>query len=248
MLHSLEKIVSAVARRCPLRVRPITYFSGQRFNQDLSAAPLYGPCDLARTDGKFDRMEADSDHEQKIKQMSGMIPSQPTSSGNLDACLAPAAFSPERFFFFTLTFLIMTIGSVTVFLYLGDDPFGVQIAAIVCYTSAIVLYTFSANRRMPRYLFRCPIVQTQLPRIALRHLIFVAVVFVLLTAGIQLRPYVPPSWLVASGARKSIPPLATVLFILSACLAIAQILTNRSLLNRAHLQHNSREPDHANSL
>jgi hypothetical protein len=193
-------------------------------------------------------MEAGAADERESKQMSGMTPSQPKTSVTLDACLAPPAFSPERFLFFTLIFLIMTIGSLALFLYLGDDPFGVQIAAIVCYTSAVVLYTFSANRGTPRYLFRCPIVQTQLPRIARRHLIFVAVVFVLLTGALHLRPYMPPSWLIASGARNSMPPFAAVLIVLSACLALAQTLTNRSLLNRAHTQHSSREPDHANSL
>ena len=154
-----------------------------------------------------------------------------------DPCLAPPTFSLERFFLFTLTFLIMTVGSFALLLSLGDGPFGIKIAAVVSYTAAIVLYTFSANRATPRYLFRCPVVQTQLPRIALRHLMFVAVLFAFLTAALQLRPHMPPSWLVPSGGRKGVPPLATGLIVFSGCLALAQILTNRSLLNRAHLQH-----------
>lgn len=179
--------------------------------------------------------------------MSNMTPSQQASLVTVDPCLVPPIFSLERFFVFTLIFLVMTVGSVALFLYLGDDPFGIQIAAVVCYTSAIILYTFSANRGLPRYLFRCAIVQSQLPRIARRHLIFVAVLFVVLTAALQLRPHMPPSWLVARGARRNPPPLTTVLLILFVCLALVQILTNRALLNRAHLQPSAPGPDRGNS-
>jgi hypothetical protein len=77
---------------------------------------------------------------------------------------------------------------------------------------------------------------------------FVAVLFVLLTAALQLRSHMPPSWLVASGAPKSLSHLTTVLFILSACLALAQILTNRSLLNRAHNERSTSDPVRSRSL
>lgn len=167
--------------------------------------------------------------------MSGMASSQSAGFVTPDPCLAPPTFSLERFLLFTLIFLIMLPGSIALFLSLGD-PYGIQIAAVVGYTAAIVLYTFSANRGTPRYLFRCPVVQNQLPRLALRHLQFAGVLFVLLTAALQLRPLMPPSWLLDSGARKSMPPLATVLLILSVCLGAAEVLTNRSLLNRAHLR------------
>jgi hypothetical protein len=175
------------------------------------------------------------DFGQKNRQMSDMTTSQSAGFVTVDPCLAAPTFSFERFLLFTLIFLIMLPGSVALFLFLGNDPYGIQIAAVVGYTAAIALYTFSLNRGMPRYLFRCLVVQSQLPRIALRHLMFVAVLFVLLTAALQSRPLMPPSWLVASGARKSMPPLTTALLILTGCLALTEILTNRSLLKRAHL-------------
>jgi len=168
--------------------------------------------------------------------MSGMASSQASGFVTPDPRLAPPNFSLERFFLFTQIFLIMIPGSFALLLSLGDDQYGIQIVAVVGYTAAIVLYTFSANRGMPRYLFRCGVIQSQFPRIALRHLMFVAVLFVLLTAALQLRPLMPPLWLVASGAPRSVPPLFMALLILSVCLAVAEILTNRSLLKRAHLR------------
>ncbi len=120
------------------------------------------------------------------------------------------------------------------FFLFADTKWGIQTAALVLYTSAIIIYTFSANRGMPRYLFRCPIVREELPRLARRHVAFSIVLVGLLTAALLLRQYSSPWWLTASGAPKSISPFTYALFILSACLALTQVLTNRSALRRAH--------------
>jgi hypothetical protein len=158
---------------------------------------------------------------------------------SLDPCLAHPSFSIERFVLFAPIFLTMTLGSALLFIFLSDYPFGIQFAALVCYTSAVVLYTFSANRHLPRYLFRCPLVRGQIPCLARRHLVCLAVLFVLLTVAFQLPSHLSASWLIASGGQRSMPPLTIILFILSACLALVQILTNRSLLDRVHIQHNT---------
>ena len=138
---------------------------------------------------------------------------------------------------FLPVFLAMTVGSGLLFIFLAGSPFGIQSAALVCYTSAVVLYTFSANRGLPRYMFGCPIVRAQLPRLAERHMAFASFLLVLLTVALHLRQHLPGWWLVASGAPKSLPPLTIALFVLSACLALTQILTNRSVLERAHREH-----------
>jgi hypothetical protein len=54
-----------------------------------------------------------------------------------DPCLAPTSFSIERFVFFVPVFLSMTVGSVLLFIFLSDYPFGIQLAGLVCYTSAV---------------------------------------------------------------------------------------------------------------
>jgi hypothetical protein len=123
-----------------------------------------------------------------------------------DPCLVPTSFSIERFAFFLPVFLSMTLGSGLLFIYLSDYMFAIQLAALVCYTSAVVLYTFSANRGMPRYLFSCPIVRNELPRIAKRYMAFIAILFFLVTVALRLRPQLPASWLIANGGYKSTPP------------------------------------------
>jgi hypothetical protein len=128
----------------------------------------------------------------------------------------------------------MTLGSAVLFIYLPELPFRIQAAGMVCYTSAVVLYTFSANRGLPRYLFGCPVVRAQLPRLVLRHMVFLAVLFVLLTFALQIRPFLPAPWLVANGERRSMPLFTFVLFVLSTLLALVHVLRNRSLLDRAH--------------
>src|ERR1700685_457355 len=82
----------------------------------------------------------------KTGPMRYLSPSQPAAFLTGDPCLAPPAFSLERFFVFTPIFLIMMPGGVALFLFLGDYRFGIQIAAIICYTAAIVLYTLVACR------------------------------------------------------------------------------------------------------
>jgi hypothetical protein len=76
---------------------------------------------------------------------------------------------------------------------------------------------------------------------------FIAVLFFLLTVAFRLRPQLPASWLIARGGYKSMSPFTWALLILAACLALTHILTNRSILNRAHLGHSSSELAHHDS-
>jgi hypothetical protein len=170
------------------------------------------------------------------------MPSTKSSSKPVDPCLVQPSFSGERFIIFLPVFLAMTAGSALLFFLFADTPFGIQSAALVGYTSAIVLYTFSANRGLPRYMFSCPIVRAQLPKLAKRHIAFASVLLVLLSVALHLRQQLPPWWLVSTGASRSLPPLTTALFVLAACLALTQILTNRSILERAHRERADANP------
>ena len=155
-----------------------------------------------------------------------------------DACSAPPSFSDARFALFTLVFLIMMGSGVLYFAVLADRPYGIQLASQVAYTAAVILYTFSRNNNgMQRYLFRCPFVRPQLPRLAYRHIGFLAVLFVLQTGALQVRPRLSPSWFVATG-WKDTTRFELTLDILCAALALTEIATNRSFLNRAHLEYN----------
>jgi hypothetical protein len=154
----------------------------------------------------------------------------------LDSCQSPPKFSVDRFALFTLLFLAMFPGSVVLFILLAGRSYGIQLASLVGYTSAIVLYTFSRNRGSPRYLFRCPYVRLVLPRLILRHLGFLVALIALETEALRIRPHLPPSWLVDSGRHGSMPPFIAALFILFICLAFIEVISNRAVLRRAHAE------------
>lgn len=151
----------------------------------------------------------------------------------VDPCYAKTPFSVRRFILFSLLLLTLCPGSPLLFIYLGDRPFGFQLASVLCYTSFIVLFTFSHYRDQQRYLFTCPVVRRQRLRLIYRHIAFITALFAAETLALTLRPRLPESWVVANG--RSMPPFVIILFILSGGLAFAQLLTNRSILLKAHL-------------
>jgi hypothetical protein len=120
---------------------------------------------------------------------------------------------------------------------LGDRPFGFQLASVLCYTAFIILLTFSHYRDQQRYLFTCPVVRHQTLRLVSGHIGFITTLFAVETLALKLRPRLPESWVVASG--RSMPPFVIILFVFSGGLALAQLLTNRSILYKAHLRTSS---------
>jgi hypothetical protein len=86
---------------------------------------------------------------------------------------------------------------------------------------------------MHRFLFDCPFVRPQLPRLARRHVGFLAVLFVLQTGVLRLRTVLSPSWFAPTGPKGS-SPFEIALEILCFALALAEIANIRSILDRAH--------------
>jgi hypothetical protein len=105
---------------------------------------------------------------------------------------------------------------------------------MVMYTAAVALYTFSRNRNGNQpFLLSCPAVRSQLPRLILRHLGFLAVLFAVQTIALKLCPNLPAYLITPRGKDASLFTIGLGIFCL--CLGIVEILTNRSLLERAHL-------------
>jgi hypothetical protein len=151
-----------------------------------------------------------------------------------DACGETPIASPDRFIIFAAAFLTMLPGSLILFLSLGDRPFGTQFASMIEYTAATILYTFSANRGMQRYLFDCPYVCSQFRRLAVRHIGFLVALFLLQTTILSLRPHLSLWWMTEGIGPRGMPPFVFAMFALCGALLIAEIMTNRSLLERAH--------------
>ena len=151
-----------------------------------------------------------------------------------DACGETPVASPDRFVLFAIAFLTMLPGSLILFLWLGDKPFGTQFASVIGYTAATILYTFSANRGMQRYLFNCPYVRSQFRRLAVRHICFLTALILLQTAILSIRPHLSPWWMTEGFGPRGMPPFILLMGVLCGALLIAEIVTNRSILQRAH--------------
>ena len=131
-----------------------------------------------------------------------------------------------------LPLIVIMFASFGFLLGMADLPYGIQLGSLIPYTAFIVLATFSAQRGQQPYFFECSVVRQTLPRLARRHGGFLLAVVALETIALQLTRYLPASWLIASGKGGS--PFAIALIVLCMCLAFAETLSNRSLLERAH--------------
>jgi hypothetical protein len=149
-----------------------------------------------------------------------------------DPCSQPYPLWSSRAAVLTLCFLTMIFGSIAVYSRLENVSLKLQAATVVGETAAAILYTFSKNRGNPPYLYSCPIVQSQFPTLIRRHLLFLLGIVILETVDLRIQPYVSTWWLTST--RKDETPINVVLAILVGIVAIVEILTNRSLLARAH--------------
>ena len=156
---------------------------------------------------------------------------QGVTSRTDDPCLTQPS-SLLRFAVFAL--LLLTVPSTAILLIsLENRPYGIQLSSIVGYTAAVALYTFSRNRNGNQpFLLSCPVVRGQLPQLIRRHLGFLAALFIVQTMALKFRSNLPAHWITPTSRDAS--PFAIVLGIFCLLLAIVEILTIRSLLERAH--------------
>jgi hypothetical protein len=164
---------------------------------------------------------------------------QGVTSQTDDPCLTQPS-SLLRFAVFALLLLALPTTGVLLFLREGQ-PYAIQLCSIAGYTAPVALYTFSRNRNdtfsrnrngNQPFLLSCPVVRGQLPQLIRRHLGFLAALFIVQTTALKFRPNLPAYWITPSSRDAS--PFAIILGIFCLCLAIVEILINRSLLERAH--------------
>jgi hypothetical protein len=134
-------------------------------------------------------------------------------------------------------FLSMTVGSMLLFVLLRGTPYGIQVTSLVFYTLFVVFFTFATTGsrgggNVPGYKFTCPAVEPQVPRLLWRHLICLVALFALETAALAVHQHLPDWWSIQD--KKGSTPFEIAVLLLGIGLAWAQILTNKSLLNRAH--------------
>jgi hypothetical protein len=140
-------------------------------------------------------------------------------------------FSLERFVLMSTIFLSSILSGLFFFL-LMKQPYGLQESSAVSYTFSVAFLTFAATRNFRRYLFTCPAVQPELPRLFLRHLGFLVVLFLLQSAALAVRPSLSEWWNFPDS--KGSTPFELALMLLCFGLGFAQVYANRSILERAH--------------
>jgi len=145
--------------------------------------------------------------------------------------------SGPRLLLMSAIFLCMTVGSMLLFVLLRGTPRGLQVSSFVFYTLFVLFFTFATTGsrgggNVPGYKFTCPAVEPQIPRLLVRHFICLVALFVLETAALAVHPHLPDWWNVQD--KKGSTPFEAAVLVLGVGLAMAQILTNKSLLNRAH--------------
>ena len=151
-----------------------------------------------------------------------------------DPCSAESTFSGPRFLAFAGLFIAMFAGGGVLFILLSDTTYGSQLASVVSYTSAVLVYGFAKNRSGIRpYLFTCPVVMSQYPRLLNRHAVFLTVLVAFETVAFRIKLHVSAWWLTASG--RNMPPFVVAVVVPCMIMAIAEIVMNRALLERAHI-------------
>lgn len=150
-----------------------------------------------------------------------------------DPCRAEHTTSAARFIAFAMLFVVMLGGGSILLFALSGTSYGVQLASAISFTSAVMLYGFAKNRNgIQPYLFTCPVVVSQYPRLLKRHVGFLALLIIFETIALRIKPHLPTWWITSSGRNE--PPFAIAVAAPCLILAVAEILTNRGILERAH--------------
>ena len=145
--------------------------------------------------------------------------------------------SGPRLLLMSAIFLCMTIGSMLLVVLMRGSTYGPKVWPFVAYTLFVLFFTFATTGsrgggNVPGYKFTCPAVKPQIPRLLWRHLLCLVTLLVLESGALAVHRYLPDWWNIHD--RRGSTPFELAILILSMGMAMAQILTNKSLLNRAH--------------
>lgn len=162
----------------------------------------------------------------------GLKPRRPSPAP--DPCRTESSFS-----ILALLLIVLIAVPVIFFLFmLVDVPLGIPVVSVIAYTAVMAYMTFTPQGGgLERYLLSCPVVRSQLRRLAWRHIGFLTIIVTFETSALYFRPHLPVGWFEASG--RDLSPFTEVLFLLCGGLSLLQGVTNHSLLERAHLEYPS---------
>lgn len=130
--------------------------------------------------------------------------------------------------------ILFLVGTILLYIVVGDKPFGVQVATALVYTCVVSAYTFLHTNLGPGYKLKDPSVRQALPRLLVMHAAFVVLLVSFQSAMFAAKPHLPPSWLGESGPKhESIYEL--VLLVTCVLIGALQIVWSRRTLHRSFL-------------
>jgi hypothetical protein len=148
-----------------------------------------------------------------------------------DPCRAQSTYSPSRFAAFVLLFIAMF--GFELFASLSESLVGTVVGSVIGYTAFVMLYGFSRNQNgIQPFLFTCPVVVSQYPRLLKRHVVFLALVIVFVTSVVKNKPH--HSEPQPTSSVDDLSPSFFLVGIPLGALALTEIFTNRRVLERAH--------------
>jgi hypothetical protein len=139
--------------------------------------------------------------------------------------------SLSRSLLMSTLFLSASFGSIALFL-LIPGPYSIQEASVITYTLAVTFGTFAATGKAQKYLFTCPAVRPELPKLLLRHLAFLVLLVIFLSAALASGPALPAFW--NTPDRKGATVFQLTVGLLCYALGVYEIWSNRSILAQSH--------------
>jgi hypothetical protein len=142
---------------------------------------------------------------------------------------------PEAFDRLPLFLPLIVVMFVSYFFLLEWDGriYGLLIGSVIPFTAFATLCTFGAVRGQRPYFFECTIVSQTMPRLARRHVGFLIVVMVVESIAFFVNTRLSASGFAAGRGGSSSSEVLSIPLII---VAMVEIWTNRSLLERAHQQ------------
>jgi hypothetical protein len=129
-------------------------------------------------------------------------------------------------------FLIGVVGTLFLFIFIGDRPFGTQIATVIVYTYFAFLYVFFPTRWLEEtYSLRDKAVQQQFPRLTAIHCGFLTFIFLGQTVLFAMKPRLPSYWLTPHGKQSD--TLYGALILVPAIVLTTQVFISRRILSRS---------------
>ena len=129
-------------------------------------------------------------------------------------------------------YAVAVLGSLFLFIFLGETPFCVQIATSITYTGFVFIAVFFGTRYLNEaYSLRDERVQQQIPRLLTIHLVFLVSVFAIQTFAFVSQPYLPSYWFKESAKNPNL--FTTVLGVTCILLGTTQVVISRGILSRS---------------